>query len=89
MSNNNNELRGKEEKFYKTLQNVFIGAKIEGEGGFINLMRIKSSYYSQIEKLLKNDIDKALEKYPRFREELFDKLYYFFSRYFTESGSIY
>ena len=79
----------KEQKFYKVLQDVFIGAKIEGEGGFINLMRIKSSYYSQIEKLLKDDIDNALEKYPKFREELFDKLYSFFSRYFTESGSIY
>ncbi|HNZ86641.1 MAG TPA: site-specific DNA-methyltransferase [bacterium] len=79
----------KESKFYKALQDVFIGAKIEGEGGFINLMRIKSNYYSQIEKLLKEDINKALEKYPKFREELFDKLYSFFSRYFTESGSIY
>jgi len=79
----------KEQKFYKALQDVFIGAKIEGEGGFINLMRIKSAYYSQIEKLLKEDINKATEKYPAFREELFDKLYSFFSRYFTESGSIY
>jgi adenine-specific DNA-methyltransferase len=79
----------KEEKFYEALQNVFIGAKIEGEGGFINLMRIKSTYYSQIEKLLKEDIEKALEKYPTFRDELFNKLYDFFSRYFSESGSIY
>lgn len=79
----------KEQKFFKALQDIFIGARIEGKGGFINLMRIKSSYYSQIEKLLKDDIDKALEKYPKFREEFFDKLYSFFSRYFTESGSIY
>lgn len=79
----------KEQKFYKALQDVFIGAKIEGEGGFINLMKIKSGYYSQIEKLLQKDIDKALEKYPAFRNELFDKLYTFFSRYFTGSGSIY
>jgi len=79
----------KEKKFYETLQNIFIGAKIEGVGGFINLMRIKSKYYEKIEKILKQDIDKALEKYPSFREELFDKLYTFFSRYFTESGSIY
>ena len=77
----------KEQKFYKKLQDVFIGAKIEGEGGFINLMRIKSGYYSQIEKLLRYDIDKALEKYPKFREELFDKFYSFFSRYFTENVS--
>ena len=79
----------KEQKFYKALQDVFIGAKIEGEGGFINLMKIKFGYYSQIEKLIKEDIDKALEKYPKFRDELFIKLYDFFHRYFTESGSIY
>ncbi|HPQ50020.1 MAG TPA: site-specific DNA-methyltransferase, partial [Spirochaetota bacterium] len=79
----------KEQKFYKTLQDVFIGAKIEGQGGFINLMKIKSNYYKKIENYLKDDIEKALKKYPSFREELFDKLYSFFSRYFTESGSIY
>lgn len=79
----------KEQKFYKALQDIFIGAEIEGEGGFINLMRIKAGYYSQIEKLLKEDINKAVVKYPAFREELFDKLHSFFSRYFTESGSIY
>ena len=38
----------KEEKFYKALEDLFIGAKIEGEGGFVNLMLIKSSYYSKI-----------------------------------------
>ncbi len=79
----------KEQKFYKALQDVFIGAQIEGEGGFVNLMRIKSNYYRKIEAILKDDIEKALEKYPSFRDELFDKLYSFFSRYFTESGSIY
>lgn len=79
----------KEQKFYKALQDIFIGAKIEGTGGFINLMVIKSNYYRKIESLLKADVDKALEKHPTFRDELFDKLYSFFSRYFTESGAIY
>ncbi len=79
----------KEQKFYQVLQNVFIGAKIEGTGGFINLMIIKSNYYKKIEELLKKDIETALKRYPTFRDELFDKLYSFFSRYFTESGSIY
>ncbi|MCX7810113.1 MAG: DNA methyltransferase [Leptospiraceae bacterium] len=79
----------KEQKFYNALQDVFIGAKIEGQGGFVNLMKIKSNYYSKIEKILKDDIDKALKQYPSFREELFDKLYSFFIRYFSESGSIY
>jgi len=78
-----------EQKFYKALQDVFIGAKIEGEGGFVNLMRIKSNYYRKIEDILKKDIEAALKSHPKFRDELFDKLYSFFSRYFTESGSIY
>jgi len=79
----------KEQKFYKALQVVFIGAKIEGEGGFVNLMRIKSNYYRKIEDILKKDIETALKSHPKFRDELFDKLYSFFSRYFTKSGSIY
>lgn len=79
----------KEQKFYKALQDVFIGAKIEGQGGFVNLMKIKSNYYRKIEDILKKDIEAALKSHPKFRDELFDKLYSFFSRYFTESGSIY
>jgi len=85
----------KEQKFYKALQDVFIGAKIEGEGGFVNLMRIKSNYYRGIEEKLVEDIEKSLstitniESRKKFKDELFDKLYSFFSRYFTESGSIY
>jgi len=79
----------KEQKFYKALQDVFIGARIEGKGGFVNLMKIKSNYYRKIEDILKKDIETALETHPQFRDELFDKLYSFFSRYFTESGSIY
>ena len=49
----------KEQKFYKALQDVFIGAKIEGQGGFVNLMRIKSNYYRKIEEILKKDIEVA------------------------------
>ncbi|MEM4134630.1 MAG: site-specific DNA-methyltransferase, partial [Candidatus Micrarchaeia archaeon] len=79
----------KEQKFYEKLRDIFIGAKVEGQGGFINLMKIKSKYYQKIEFYLKADIEDALQKYPNFREELFDKLYTFFNRYFSENGSIY
>jgi len=41
----------KEQRFYNALRDVFIGAKIEGQGGFVNLMRIKSNYYRKIEEL--------------------------------------
>ena len=41
----------KEQKFYKALQDVFIGTKIEGKGGFVNLMKIKPNYYRKIEEI--------------------------------------
>ena len=79
-----------EQKFYNALRDIFVGAKIEGESGFVNLMRMKSKYFGQIQENLKKDIEENLKNQSKsFREELFDKLYSFFSRYFTESGSIY
>lgn len=79
-----------EQKFFKALSEIFVGAKIEGDSGFINLMAIKSRYYQMgVFPILKKDIDDALVPFPEFREELFDKLYTFFQRYFSESGSIY
>ncbi|HQE25519.1 MAG TPA: hypothetical protein PKZ70_05830, partial [Candidatus Atribacteria bacterium] len=63
----------KEQKFYDALKDIFIGAKVEGESGYINLMRIKSRYYEKgVFPQLQKDIDKALEPFPEFREELFD-----------------
>ncbi|MEK7281186.1 MAG: site-specific DNA-methyltransferase, partial [Chloroflexota bacterium] len=80
----------KEQRFYDALKDVFVGAKVEGESGFINLMRIKSQYCEKgVFPRLQQDIEAALKPFPEFREELFDKLYDFFSRYFSESGSIY
>jgi len=85
----------KEQKFYNALRDIFVGAKIEGESGFVNLMRIKSGYFEKINEKLQEDIEKALSKISssearkKFKDELFDKLYSFFSRYFTRSGSIY
>lgn len=79
-----------EQKFLNALRDIFVGAKIEGEGGFINLMRIKSRYYSDyVFPRLMDKIDVEIKEFPDFREELFDKLYSFFKRYFSESGSIY
>ena len=34
----------REQKFFNALRDVFVGAKVEGESGYINLMRIKSLY---------------------------------------------
>lgn len=80
----------REQKFYNALRDIFVGAKVEGESGYINLMRIKSRYYEKgVFPRLQEDIEKAVEPFPEFKEELFDKLYTFFQRYFSESGSIY
>lgn len=77
-------------KFYNVLKDIFIGAKIKGKGGYVNLMQIKSLYYNQFEKELTQEIDKTLtEVGEEFREEMYRKLYTFFKRYFSESGSIF
>jgi len=81
-----------EQKFWDALKDIFVGATIEGESwsGYINLMKIKSSYYEKgVFPILQKDIDQALKPSPKFREEFFEKLYTFFERYFSESGSIY
>ena len=83
------DLMTKEQKFYQALQDIFIGAEIEGNGGFVNLMKIKSNYYRRVEEILRKDIEVALKEHPTFRDDLFDRLYSFFQDYFTESGSIY
>ena len=79
-----------EQKFTNALRDIFVGAKIEGDSGYINLMRIKSRYYTEgVFPKLMEKIDLEIKLFPTFREELFDKLFTFFKRYFSESGSIY
>jgi len=43
----------REKLFEKSLQNLFVGHTIEGKGGFVNLAKIKTKYYQNIEKVLK------------------------------------
>ena len=80
----------KEQRFLDALKDIFVGVPIEGESGYINLMQTKTKYfqYGVFPKLMA-EIDSATEVFPEFREELFDRLYAFFSRYFSECGSIY
>lgn len=80
-----------EQQFLDALRDIFVGAKVEGDSGYINLMKIKSRYFTEgVFPRLMNDIDAACKPFEKsFREELFDKLYNFFQRYFSESGSIY
>ena len=79
----------KEKLFFDKLKDIFIGTKIEGDSGFINLMRIKSTYFDNIFTQLQEEIHQKTKEFPEFKEEMFDKLYTFFRTYFSESGSIY
>lgn len=79
----------KENRFLDALEALFTGAEVEGESGFINLMRMKRGYFKSLRPKLMEKIDSRADQHTAFREELFDKLYTFFSRYFCESGSIY
>jgi hypothetical protein len=57
----------KEQKFYDALQDIFVGAKIECESGYINLMKIKSRYYEKgVFPRLRNDIAEAVKPFPEF-----------------------
>ena len=47
----------KEKKFYNSLKDIFIGAKVEGVSVYVNLMRIKARYFEKIEDHLKREIE--------------------------------
>mgnify|MGYP001174342300 FL=1 len=81
--------KNKEDKFYKALEEIFLGTEIEGDSGYINLLKIKSNYYKIILQAFKEKIDSDELVSDVFREELFDQLYSFFNKYFSESGSVY
>ncbi len=83
------KLKAKEKRFLDSLESLFTGAEVDGESGFVNLMRMKHQYFQSVRPELIKTIDARVDRNEEFREELFDKLYTFFSRYFCESGSIY
>ena len=76
----------KKDKFFEVLRNIFVGAKIEGNSGYVNLMKIKSKYYNEFKEQLHIDIDAKLKEVGQnFEEELYNKLFTFFKKYFSEN----
>ncbi|WP_305877202.1 site-specific DNA-methyltransferase [Helicobacter pylori] len=95
-------MKTNEAQFYEVLENLFIGVKIEDQqenlldpspraikSGMINLMKAKSQYYHHKKQKLKKLIDLKCQNNNDLKEELFDKLYSFFKRYFSANGGIY
>jgi len=37
----------KERRFLDSLRDLFVGAKVDGQSGYINLMRIKAAYFEK------------------------------------------
>ncbi|MGN8481777.1 site-specific DNA-methyltransferase [Helicobacter pylori] len=95
-------MKTNEAQFYEVLENLFIGVKIEDQqeslldptpkavkSGMINLLKAKSQYYHHKKQELKKLIDLKCQNNNDLKEELFDKLYSFFKRYFSANGGIY
>ncbi|ANH46198.1 site-specific DNA-methyltransferase [Helicobacter pylori] len=95
-------MKTNEAQFYEVLENLFIGVKIEDQpeslldsspraikNGMINLIKAKSQYYHHKKQELKKLIDSKCQNNNDLKEELFDKLYSFFKRYFSANGGIY
>lgn len=95
-------MKTNEAQFYEVLENLFIGVKIEDQqeslldptpralkNGMINLLKAKSQYYQSKKQELKKLIDLKCQDNNDLKEELFDKLYSFFKRYFSANGGIY
>ncbi|GAA9637315.1 adenine-specific DNA methyltransferase [Helicobacter pylori] len=95
-------MKTNEAQFYEVLENLFIGVKIEDKqeslldpnakavkNGTINLMKAKSKYYQSKKQELEKFIDLKCQNNNDLKEELFDKLYSFFKRYFSANGGIY
>ncbi len=95
-------MKTNEAKFYEVLENLFIGVKIEDQpqslldpnakaikSGMLNLMKAKSRYYQSKKQELEKLINLKCQNNNDFKEELFDKLYSFFKRYFSANGGIY
>lgn len=78
-----------EQLFFKILKDFFVGAQVNGKSGYIRLMQIRSHYYKNcVLPSLKDEIDRYLSPFPEYREDIYEKLYTFFSRYLSPTGSI-
>lgn len=75
-------------RFFEVLEDTFVGEKIEGRGGYVNLLSVKSDYFS---KRVRPELERLIEDgaggSPELREEILDKLYDFFHKHLNETGT--
>ena len=91
------ENESNEQRFTRLFERLFHGADVVGrpDSGFINLLKMKrlhfraffKNFFERVDQIIGDNHADAPEAV--FRDEVFDKLHTFFSRYFSESGSVY
>jgi adenine specific DNA methylase Mod len=77
-----------EQRFYSKLKDTFVGEKIKGDSGYVNLMNLRQKYFERIEPHIKESVNEKI-KTDGAREELYDKLYTFFDAYLNETGTVF
>lgn len=75
-----------EQRFYSALKDTFIGEKVEGKSGYVNLMKIRNEYFNKIKPFIEKEINETITDQSA-RAELFEKLYTFFESYFSDTGT--
>ena len=81
-----------EQRFYSALRDLFVGYKVKGQSGYVNLLSLKQKYFAEIEPYIKNIIVEhqvLTEDENISNQELFEKLYSFFDCYFNEIGTVF
>ena len=76
--------------FEEQLQDTYLGKikDIKGDGGYINLIKIKSSFYKDIlDAIYKCELEFKFESYEEYIKLIYEHIYTFFSRYLNDTGT--
>lgn len=74
------------ENFTAAIKRIFVGTKIEGKSGYVNIMKKKEEYLDRALSLRK--LEKEIHGFPNFEEKYLKKVKNFFQSNFNESGSL-
>lgn len=77
-----------EQRFYSKLKDTFVGEKIKGDSGYVNLMNLRQQYFDKIKPFIEESVENRLDN-DDVKEELYDKLYTFFDAYLNETGTVF
>ncbi|CQR46579.1 Modification methylase MboII [Paraliobacillus sp. PM-2] len=77
-------------RFFSALSNIFVGEvgeKLEGDSGYINLMKFRNHYFKQIKPIISTKIDEEFGDSFSAQDDLYNKLFTFFESYLNETGT--